>query len=124
MLYEQRTPRHPRLACATVLGAIALAACAGVAFAATGGAGIAWKSESVAVPYPGPYFSGQGADLLNLNCSICHSADFVNGQAHLPLATWKAEVLKMKNVFHAPLADKDVDALAQVLFERHPAPAK
>ena len=48
----------------------------------------------------------------------------MNGQAHLPLATWKAEVLKMKNVFHAPLADKDVDALAQVLFERHPAPAK
>ncbi len=124
MLHEQRTPRHPRLARAAVLGAIALAACVGAAFAATGGPGIAWKSESITMPYPGPFFSGQGGDLLNLNCSICHSADFVNSQAHLPLATWKAEVLKMKNVFHAPLADKDVDALAQVLFERHPAPAK
>ena len=60
------------------------------------------------VPYPGPYFSGHGADLLNLNCSICHSADFVNGQAHLPLATWKAEVLKMKNVFHAPIGRQEM----------------
>ncbi|MDE2006068.1 MAG: sulfite--cytochrome C oxidoreductase subunit B [Rhodospirillales bacterium] len=103
------------------LAVIALAAAlgGGVAFAATVPA---FHSPRVALPYPGPHFSGQGAALLNASCSTCHSADFVNGQPHLPLATWKVEVLKMKNVFHAPVEAKDVDQLAQILFARHPAP--
>ena len=114
--------RLPVLALAAALagGALALAH---HARAAAGGA-VVWKSQSVELPYPGPHFSGPGADLLNPSCSTCHSADFVNDQPHLPLATWKMEVLKMKNVFHAPVEEKDVDALAQFLFERHPAPAK
>jgi hypothetical protein len=96
---------------------------AGVAVAAPQD-GVTWKSESVTIPSPGPFFEGKGADLLNQSCTTCHSADFVHSQPNLPLATWKVEVLKMKNVFHAPVADKDVDALAQILFERQPAPPK
>lgn len=82
---------------------------------------VTWKSQSVTIPGPGPFFEGKGADQLNQHCTICHSAEFVNGQPYLPLATWKAEVVKMKKVFHAPVEDKDVDALAQILFERQPA---
>ncbi len=91
--------------------------------AAANGGGT-WTSQSVDLPYPGPHCSGEGAELLNPSCSTCHSADFVNSQPHLPLATWKMEVVKMKNVFHAPVEEKDVDALAKALFDRHPAPAK
>ena len=109
---------------AALLATVGGVALGGAAHAASAGAPIAWKSASVTLPYPGPHFSGPGAALLNPSCSTCHSADFVNRQPHLPLATWKAEVLKMKNVFHAPVEAKDVDALAQFLFERHPAPAK
>ena len=108
------------LAAALAGGALALAHHARAASSGT----VAWKSQSVELPYPGPHFSGPGADLLNANCSTCHSADFVNGQPHLPLATWKFEVTKMKNAFHATIDEKDVDQLAQFLFERHPEPAK
>lgn len=101
-----------------ILGAGAAAALAAPPQAVT------WKSQSVTVPNPGPFFEGHGADRLNQDCTICHSADFVNSQPHLPLATWKAEVAKMKNVFHAPVEAKDVDALAQILFERQAPPAK
>lgn len=114
--------RLPVLALAAALfaGGLALVQHASAASDGT----VAWKSQSVELPYPGPHFSGPGADLLNANCSTCHSADFVNSQPHLPLATWKMEVLKMKNAFHAQIDEKDVDQLAQFLFERHPEPAK
>ena len=108
------------LAAALAGGALALAQHA----RASANGAVTWKSQSVDLPYPGPHFSGPGAQLLNPSCSTCHSADFVNGQPHLPLATWKMEVLKMKNVFHAPVEAKNVDALAKALFDRHPAPAK
>jgi cytochrome c5 len=109
-----------------ILGlALAVACGASVtAMAATKTSAVVWKSESVDLPYPGPHFSGQGAELLNPSCSTCHSSGLVEGQPWLPLATWKAEVLKMKNVFHAPVQDKDVDALAQILFERQKPQAK
>jgi len=109
-----------------ILGlALAMACGANVAMAAAPKtSAMVWKSQSIDLPYPGPHFSGQGAELLNPSCSTCHSSGLVAGQPYLPLATWKAEVLKMKNVFHAPVQDKDVDALAQILFERQTAPAK
>jgi cytochrome c5 len=108
------TQRLPRLALGAALAAGVLLAAAGAAFAVT------WKSETVTLPYPGPHFTGHGAALLNASCSTCHSADFVNEQPHLALGTWKVEVLKMKNVFHAPVHAKDVDTLARILFDRHP----
>lgn len=138
MWYEMQRPGPRRgsrvmtrqrlgLAVTVMLGAGAIALAGAVvegAFAAPAAPVLAWKSVSVTLPYPGPHFSGHGASLLNPSCSTCHSADFVNGQPYMPLATWKAEVLKMKNVFHAPVAAKNVDALAQILFARHPAAAK
>lgn len=101
-----------------------LAAILGASAAALAATSPAFRSPQIVLPYPGPHFSGQGAALLNASCSTCHSADFVNGQPHLPLATWKIEVLKMKNVFYAPVEPNTVDQLAQILFARHPAPAE
>ena len=106
------------------LAGLVLATAFGASAVALAATAPVWHSPSVVLPYPGPHFTGQGAALLNASCSTCHSADFVNGQPYLPLATWKMEVLKMKNVFHAPVDPKDVDALAQSLFARHPEAAK
>jgi sulfite dehydrogenase len=46
----------------------------------------------------------------------CHSADYVITQPRgKPLAFWKAEVEKMKNVYGAPIAAEDIAPLADYL---------
>jgi len=64
---------------------------------------------------PGPHL-----DLVNARCRTCHSSDYVATQPpNLPLATWKAEVAKMKKVYGAPIADDEVDALAEYLVKTY-----
>ncbi|WP_287998719.1 sulfite--cytochrome C oxidoreductase subunit B [Acidiphilium sp.] len=83
---------------------------------------IDWITKSLDLPSRGAMFHGSGATLLNRDCLICHSAMFVDEQPSLPVATWQAEVLKMKNVFGAPVDDKDVSDLVKALTERHGMP--
>jgi len=64
---------------------------------------------------PGPH-----VELVNARCRTCHSSDYVATQPpNLPLATWKAEVAKMKKVYGAPIADDEVDALAEYLVKTY-----
>jgi len=77
-----------------------------------------WTTKSYALPKREPIFEGFGARLLNQHCLICHSAEFVDEQPPLPAATWRAEVLKMKNVFGAPVEEQDIPALVEALTER------
>lgn len=79
---------------------------------------IDWTTKSFDLPSRGATFQGQNTTLLNQDCLICHSAMFVDEQPALPAATLRAEVLKMKNVFGAPVEDKDVSALVKALTER------
>jgi hypothetical protein len=79
----------------------------------------AWTTKSYDLPKREPLFEGFGARLLNQHCLSCHSAEFVDEQPPLPAATWRAEVLKMKNVFGAPVEDKDIPGLVEALTERH-----
>ncbi len=78
-----------------------------------------WTTKSFDLPSRGALFQGSGAALLNQDCLICHSAMFVDEQPALPAATWRAEVLKMKNVFGAPVDDKDIADLVAALTARH-----
>lgn len=85
---------------------------------------IVWKSEKVTLPSSSEVFTGPGAKLLNTYCLMCHSADFVNEQPALPKPAWKAGVLKMKNVYGAPIPHDQIDALADVLYQKFgPPPA-
>lgn len=80
---------------------------------------ITWKSESVTLPNPGGYFRGQGANVLNQNCAMCHSAGFVNRQPLISRAAWTAEVKKMKGAFGAPIADANIPKIVTALEARH-----
>jgi len=59
--------------------------------------------------------AGQGSDIANANCLICHSAGMVLRQPPLTLAEWTTEISKMKASFGAPIASDQIDGLAHYL---------
>ena len=83
---------------------------------------ITLQSQDIKLPGPGSVYTGPGAELLNQNCALCHSPTFVNTQPALSASTWQAEVLKMKNVFGAPIDPNAVPAIVKVLMERYGTP--
>ena len=75
------------------------------------------KSVNVDLPAGDRMFpNGPGADVANDNCLACHSAGMVLNQPELPKPVWEAEVDKMRNVYKAPIDDKDVDAIVHYLI--------
>lgn len=52
--------------------------------------------------------SGPGLEIVQANCGICHSLDYI--QMNSPIfdeAGWRASVTKMVNVFGAPITTED-----------------
>jgi len=92
-------------------------------FAILGAAALTVAALAKPVAYTPPeetaaYAPGPGVELAESNCLGCHSADYARMQPRGPgfgRDFWKAEVLKMKNVYHAPIDDGDVEALAAYL---------
>ena len=75
------------------------------------------KSVNVDLPAGDRMFpDGPGASVADDNCLACHSAGMVLNQPVLPKAVWEAEVDKMRNVYKAPIDDKDVDAIVHYLI--------
>ena len=99
----------------TVLLAIALAA--GIAWVATGPATMAAPinyqlPDEVAAFKPGP-----NIEVVQGNCSACHSADYINTQPPMKdkKGFWQAEVTKMIKVYGAPIDDSDVGKIVDYL---------
>ena len=68
---------------------------------------------------------GPGKDKA-MQCVACHSLDYIPMNSRfLDKAGWTASVNKMINVFGAPIAKEDVDAIAAYLAQSYgKAPAK
>lgn len=63
-----------------------------------------------------------GYALVQRDCVICHSAQYVLYQpASLPRSYWEATVKKMKNPFGAPFADEDIPAIVDYLVRTYGA---
>ena len=77
--------------------------------------GVTLTSVSVQLPDDEPYPKGPGADVMNSNCTACHSANMALNQPRLSAADWKGEVEKMRGTYKATIADKDVPAIVQYL---------
>jgi cytochrome c5 len=70
---------------------------------------ITLKSVSVDLPDSDRAIpDGPGADALRNNCVSCHSAGMILNQPTMAKAAWAAEVAKMRNVYKAPVDEKDV----------------
>lgn len=80
------------------------------------GGGTTLRSVSVNFPRSDSTFpGGAGADAINNDCLICHSAGMVLDQASLSRAAWQDEVDKMRNSYKAPIAPEDVPAIVDYL---------
>ncbi len=86
--------------------------------ASVSGNGITLQSLSVDFPDSTSVFpGGAAADIVNANCTACHSPGMVLTQPALTQAQWQAEANKMRNDFKAPIDEKDVPAIVAYLME-------
>lgn len=78
--------------------------------------GFSLVSESVDLPTDDTgYPDGRHAEVINANCTACHSASMALNQPPLSADQWKAEVTKMREVYKAPVAEADVPAIVAYL---------
>ena len=88
---------------------LALAAVVGSALAAP----VNYKTpDEVAAFKPGP-----NLEVVQGNCSACHSADYINTQPPMKdkKGFWQAEVTKMIKVYGAPIQESDVGMIVDYL---------
>jgi mono/diheme cytochrome c family protein len=75
-----------------------------------------WAIVKVALPENDePFPPGIGADIAGSQCLICHSAGMVLTQPPLKKDEWRAEIMKMRSAYGAPIPDDQVDALSEYL---------
>lgn len=80
------------------------------------GNGFTLASIDIALPIDAAtYPAGPNVDVVNANCTACHSTSMVLNQPRLTAEQWTATVTKMREVYHAPLADRDVPAIIAYL---------
>ncbi|MDP9007266.1 MAG: cytochrome c [Pseudomonadota bacterium] len=75
-----------------------------------------WAIVRVELPASDETFPpGVGADIAASQCLICHSAGMVLQQPPLTKGEWRAEIIKMRSAYGAPMPDDQVDALVEYL---------
>lgn len=62
---------------------------------------------------------GPGVDTAGKYCMICHSVDYIYMQPPLSSDQWHAEVIKMKQVYGAPILDSDIDMVVNYLVSQN-----
>ena len=66
--------------------------------------GFTLVSDTVELPIDDQqYPDGPHADVINANCTACHSASMALNQPPLSADQWKAEVSKMRDTYKAPV---------------------
>ena len=93
---------------------LALTTAAGLGLAAASAAPVAYKLPDETAAFK----PGTGIDVVQNNCSACHSADYVKTQPRgekFRKDFWTAEVTKMIKVYGAPIEEKDVGAIVEYL---------
>ncbi len=58
---------------------------------------------------------GPGLAAVQSNCISCHTPGMILAQPAMPKAAWEAEVNKMRNVYKAPVNEKDVPDIVSYL---------
>ncbi|MGA2894342.1 MAG: cytochrome c [Xanthobacteraceae bacterium] len=99
-----------------ILSFMLVAAVGGMALAAQAKTSLTLKSVDVALPDSTRTLpNGPGQEAVQNNCTGCHSPGMILNQPAMPRAAWQAEVAKMRNVYKAPVEEKDVGAIVDYL---------
>jgi mono/diheme cytochrome c family protein len=103
------------LVCVAVLGSAALAATK-----------VAPPKGTATISLPGDagmaFKPGTGLGAAQAACLSCHSSAYVSTQPALTKAQWTAEVVKMKSVYGAPIADDQVPVIVDYLVANYGKP--
>lgn len=59
------------------------------------------------------------AELVTVQCLICHSADYISTQPRLTRAQWQATVTKMQQKYGAPIVTNNVERLVDYLAKNY-----
>jgi hypothetical protein len=77
---------------------------------------IARAADEWSLPPEKPQFkAGKGAELVQANCLICHSSEYITTQPAFTRDQWKASVTKMQQKFGAPIPPEHIEPLADYL---------
>lgn len=124
-----------RFACATLGMALAsTAALAALGWSRAGGAaaqapgetpaepaaisdgGFTVRSTAIELPPDQQTFpAGPNVDLVDRRCRACHSASMVLQQPAMSREQWLASVVKMRDVYRAPVGEAEVAAIVEYL---------
>ena len=75
-----------------------------------------WTKVEVGLPVSEAVFPpGNGADIANGQCRVCHSAGMALRQPPLSQDDWAGEINKMRSAYGAPIPADQVEALARYL---------
>jgi len=84
------------------------------------------SSAVVSISMPGDlgfaFKPGPGSNLANSLCLSCHSEAYVSTQPPFNKTVWTAEIVKMRNVYGAKIADDQVGPLADYLTTNYGTP--
>ncbi len=79
-------------------------------------AGFTLTSESIDLPFDEQqYPEGANADVINANCTSCHSASMALTQPPLSKDKWREIVIKMRDVYKAPVGEQSIPAIVDYL---------
>jgi hypothetical protein len=109
----------------STLTALTLTGLAGLILG-TGGSGPS-KADAKPVSYKLPtetatFKPGPNLEVVQNNCTACHSADYVQTQPRGPKFKqdfWRAEVTKMIKVYGAPIDEADVGKIVDYLTQTY-----
>ena len=69
---------------------------------------------------PVPLTEAPGREAVEHNCTSCHSLDYLRTNSpFLDRKGWQTEITKMTNVFGAPIAPEDANAIADYLAKNY-----
>jgi cytochrome c5 len=74
--------------------------------------------KSIALPPDNGYGAlkpGPGMELVQANCLICHSTDYIVMQPRGDAKQWQGVVTKMMKIFGAPIPPEDEKAIVEYL---------
>lgn len=91
-----------------------------VMFAVVASAADPWRLPPETVKFK----QAPGVQLVNGNCTLCHSADYIATQPRMSRAAWKATVEKMRTKYGAPVATNSVDGITDYLVREYGIPTK
>jgi hypothetical protein len=93
-----------------------LAACLFAGVLPVAGAPLTLKSVDVTPPDGNRELpDGPGLTAMQSNCISCHTPGMILTQPNMPKAFWEAEIAKMRNVYKAPVDEKDVPDIVSYL---------